>query len=167
MRRFPSRSHQSGATIIEFALVASIFFLIMLAIFEFGRAFYVRNSSQHLTRCIAREAVVLPPTPAGAEQAKSACLMGGSWPFYDWNQSNVAGLFQVQYVTLGGGAPAVDQLNACMLGQSGCVTYVRVTTTADSGLVGLLRGWLGDYDAGAKEPTSETTMPAESMGHLR
>ena len=49
---------QRGASVIEFAFVAFILFLIMWGIFEFGHAFYVRNSTQHLTRCIAREAVV-------------------------------------------------------------------------------------------------------------
>jgi Flp pilus assembly protein TadG len=46
----PGRSARAGATSIEFALVGSIFFMLVMGIFEIGRAFMV----QHLLTNAAR-----------------------------------------------------------------------------------------------------------------
>lgn len=49
---------QKGATAVEFAIVAMLFFTIVLGIMEFGRVLYVWNTVQEVTRRAAREAVV-------------------------------------------------------------------------------------------------------------
>lgn len=51
-------SGQRGAAIVEFALVASIFFMLLLLIFEFGRLMFNWNSAVEATRRGARLAIV-------------------------------------------------------------------------------------------------------------
>jgi Flp pilus assembly protein TadG len=56
LQPFPTR--QRGTTIVEFALVAMIFFLLLLGIFEFGRLMFTWNTAVEATRRGARLAVV-------------------------------------------------------------------------------------------------------------
>lgn len=49
---------QAGVAAVEFALIAIVFFTLLLGIIEFGRFLYVRNTVQEVTRNAAREAVV-------------------------------------------------------------------------------------------------------------
>lgn len=52
------KSRQRGAAAVEFALVATWFFLLLLGILELGRILYVWNTVQEVTRRAARSAVV-------------------------------------------------------------------------------------------------------------
>lgn len=56
--RVPSRRQQAGAAIIEFALVALLFFTLLLGIMEFGRWLFTLNAASEATRWGARLAVV-------------------------------------------------------------------------------------------------------------
>lgn len=49
---------QSGAVAVEFALIASIFFTILIGILEMGRVLFYMNSAAEATRFGARIAVV-------------------------------------------------------------------------------------------------------------
>lgn len=49
---------QSGATIVEFAIVAALFFSLLLGIMDFGRILFTWNSAVEATRLGARIAVV-------------------------------------------------------------------------------------------------------------
>jgi Flp pilus assembly protein TadG len=55
---YARRSHQRGVAAIEFALVASLFFTILIGIMEMGRVFFYWNSAAEATRLGARIAVV-------------------------------------------------------------------------------------------------------------
>lgn len=61
MRPAPNRS-QSGATIIEFALVLIIFLMFLLAIMDFSRMLYTWNAANEATRAGARYAAVCDTT---------------------------------------------------------------------------------------------------------
>ncbi len=50
--------HQRGATAVEFALVATLFFAVLLGILELGRMLYTWNAVAEATRWGARQAVV-------------------------------------------------------------------------------------------------------------
>lgn len=52
------RSRQHGATIVEFALVAIVFMMLLLGIVDFGRWLYTMNAATEATRLGARIAVV-------------------------------------------------------------------------------------------------------------
>lgn len=165
---------ERGATVIEFALIAFIFLLILWGIFEFGRAFYVRNSVQHLTRCMAREAVVLKPSSYA--NAKAGCLMNGggmyTWPFYNTTPTDLQSAFSVRYYLRGGGyveqpngTAYDDQIGLCILNDANCIAYVQVYAVAGTyEEFGLLRTWLQQPGSTA-QPYAATTMPAEAMGY--
>lgn len=167
---------QRGASIIEFGLVAFVLFMMMWGILEFGRAFYVRNSTQHLTRCIAREAVTRAPSKYA--DAKQACLMssGGAyfWPFFQLSGSDMQGLFTVQYCFKDHSQACVveptttyldDQVALCQEGDTQCVETVEVCLQDNYVLqeFGILRAIMR-IGGNIKEPKACTTMPAESMG---
>jgi TadE-like protein len=55
---------QSGATMVEFAIVAVLFFSLLLGIMDFGRLLFTWNAAAEATRWGARIAVVCDkPTP--------------------------------------------------------------------------------------------------------
>lgn len=54
----PGPSRQHGAALVEFALIAMIFFVLLIGIFEFGRVMFTWNSAVEATRRGARLAVV-------------------------------------------------------------------------------------------------------------
>jgi Flp pilus assembly protein TadG len=53
-----NRRRQQGTYIVEFALVAVLFFTVLLAIMDFGRILYMWNSVAEATRAGARVSVV-------------------------------------------------------------------------------------------------------------
>lgn len=70
---------QRGVAAVEFAIVATVLFIVLFGILEFGRLFYVFNSVQEVTRRAAREAVVRWHTQQS--EVKSLALFGaGSLP---------------------------------------------------------------------------------------
>lgn len=63
MRRPPCTSRKSmtphrGVAAVEFALVALLFFTLLLAVMEFGRVIFLWNTAQEVTRHAARDATV-------------------------------------------------------------------------------------------------------------
>jgi Flp pilus assembly protein TadG len=61
------RSFQQGVTAVEFALVALfIFFPLLIGIIEFGRAMFIWNTVQEITRHAARDATVTDFTSTSA-----------------------------------------------------------------------------------------------------
>lgn len=54
----PARRRQRGAELIEFALVALIFFTLLLGVMEFSRWLFTLNAASEATRLGARMAVV-------------------------------------------------------------------------------------------------------------
>lgn len=55
-----NRFRQSGLSTVEFALVANVGFIVILAVFEIGRAYFVCAALDEVTRRGARVAVVCP-----------------------------------------------------------------------------------------------------------
>lgn len=71
------RNVQRGVAAVEFALVAILFFLLLLGVMEFGRLLYVWNTVQEVTRNAARQAVVTDFTKTVAIDAiKRAAVFG-------------------------------------------------------------------------------------------
>lgn len=56
----PSRKCQRGAAAVEFALVAIVFFMLLIGIVEMGRVLFTWNAAAEATRYGARVAVVCP-----------------------------------------------------------------------------------------------------------
>lgn len=61
------KSGQEGNTLVEFAIGASVFLLVMFAVIEFGRALWVHNALADAARRAARYAINQPASsPAGS-----------------------------------------------------------------------------------------------------
>ncbi|MDN7908500.1 TadE/TadG family type IV pilus assembly protein [Burkholderia diffusa] len=62
----PSRRRaQRGATIVEFALIASILMMLLIGVFEFGRVLFYWNTAAEAIRLGARTAIVCDVNAAG------------------------------------------------------------------------------------------------------
>jgi len=70
--RAAPRSHQSGATAVEFALVLLLFLTFLLAVTDFGRMLYTWNAAAEATRAGARYAAVCD---SGANKAQVLAKM--------------------------------------------------------------------------------------------
>jgi Flp pilus assembly protein TadG len=57
LRKGDRRSSQRGSTLLEFALIAPLFFLLVCGIFDFGHLFFVQMSMQDAIRQAGRFAV--------------------------------------------------------------------------------------------------------------
>ena len=68
-------ARQRGAFTVEFALVAIIFFVLLIAVMEFGRILFAFNSAAEATRFGARVATVCDPGSEATIAAKMQLLM--------------------------------------------------------------------------------------------
>lgn len=71
-----SQRRQRGATIVEFALVALIFFTLLIGIMEFGRWLFTLNAASEATRWGARVAVVCDKDDAAIKARMRAMVSG-------------------------------------------------------------------------------------------
>lgn len=66
LRLINTKSSQRGATLVEFAIGATVFLLVMFGVIEFGRALWTHNALADAARRAARYAVNQPASnPAG------------------------------------------------------------------------------------------------------
>jgi len=161
-----SRHQQHGAAAVEFALIAMLFFTLLLGILEFGRLFYLYNTVQEVTRRAAREAVVRwVDEMDDAAEVESLVLFGGtSLPA---GVEITAANINIEYLTVSGGTPtpfpgsAADNISACLSGPDGCIAFVRASITGATyvPMIGLFPF------LAVPIPASTVTMPAESMGY--
>jgi Flp pilus assembly protein TadG len=73
-RKIFSLNHRRGATTVEFAIVAPIFFLLMLAAFEFSRLNVIRHTADNAAYEAARHAMVPGATASEAVTKANAIL---------------------------------------------------------------------------------------------
>jgi len=95
-----SKQNEKGATLVEFAIGATVFMAAMFAVMEFGRALWVHNALADAARRGARYAVTHPATDIA--QVKNVVVYGdpagGSQPLVnDLGAANV----DVSYVDYG------------------------------------------------------------------
>lgn len=98
---------QQGAAIVEFAIVAMLFFTLLVGIVEMGRVLFTWNSAVEATRRGVRMAVVTDPGNAAAIRDEMRIIM----PDLADNQISIAYLpagctvASCDYVTVGVGEP--------------------------------------------------------------
>lgn len=163
-RKFPRiKARQRGASAVEFGLIAVLFFTLFFGIIEFGRLFYLYNTVQEVTRCVARQATVKWTDQWG--NIKQQCLFGGtSLPF---GAEITAGNINIEYLTASEVDPtpfpssAADNMSACESEPDGCIALVRVSIVNASytPMVG------GFAFLSVSMPPSTVTMSAESLGY--
>lgn len=187
----PRARSQRGAATVEFALLAILFFMILLGTMDFGRLMYIWTTTQEVTRHAAREAVVRDFTSAeiAAIQRESIFRGGSTGAAYlpaGVEISNTT--VKIVYLTVDAGgnrvaitagnmpADPADNLSAC--GDAArvtisCIKFVQACVAAASDcltyvpyqpMVGLLAN-LG-IDLAINIPASIVVMPAESLGFV-
>ncbi|WP_411726112.1 TadE/TadG family type IV pilus assembly protein [Methyloglobulus sp.] len=143
------KHQQKGAETAEFALIALLFFAVLFAVIEYGRALFVWNALAEATRRGARMAVV--------------CPVGSAIP------SRVA-IFDAAGGTLAS-SPIIKGLTPAMvtvayLNQAGVVeanqTLIRFAEVRITGYVHTLIIPLLGFTVNA--PPFATTLPTESLG---
>src|SRR2546425_8611369 len=72
------RNDQRGATLVEFAIAATVFLTVMFAVLEFGRALWVHNALTDAARRGARYAVIHAATDA--DSVKNVVVYGDPNP---------------------------------------------------------------------------------------
>jgi len=69
---------QKGAAMVEFSLIALLFFMVLFGIIEFGRAFFTYNTLVEATRRGARVAAVCPASTGGINMVKQATIFNAT-----------------------------------------------------------------------------------------
>lgn len=131
-----NRFNQRGVAAVEFALIAAVFFTLLIGIMEFSRVLYYWNTATEATRLGARLAVVCDQD-AAAIKTKMQTMLG------ILNSSNIS----VQYIDKDG--------NSCDLHSCRSVT-VSITGLTVSTLVPLI-------PLSIAMPPFSTTLPRESL----
>ena len=108
------RYKQYGLSTVEFALVAAVLFMLIFAVIEVGRGFFVASALDEAARRGARMAVVCPINDPAIFQA--AAFNNGLIPDLD------AGDISVEYLGAGGGIIATPANPASFV----LIRYVRV-----------------------------------------
>ena len=108
------RYQQYGLSTVEFALVAGVLFILIFAVIEVGRGFFVASALDEATRRGARMAVVCPINDPAIFQA--AAFNNALIPDLD------AGDISVEYLDANGGIIATPAVPASFL----LIRYVRV-----------------------------------------
>ena len=172
---------QRGAATVEFALVAVLFFTVLLGIMEFGRFLYLYDTVQEVTRHAAREAVVRDFTSTEQGKIKRGAIFqdeGGSGTvslFAGWEVTNLD--ISIEYLNGNYNAASpmpsdpIDNVAACQDAArfNTCIRYVRVKVcTQGAGGCNPVRyapmfGWFSFLSV--EVPGSTITMPAESLGY--
>ncbi len=74
------RSERRGAAVTEFAIVAPVFFLMVIGFIELGRALMVQQVLVNASRVGARQAITTTGTTAAAESAVTEYASGVAVP---------------------------------------------------------------------------------------
>jgi Flp pilus assembly protein TadG len=168
---------QRGAAAVEFALIALMFFVLLLGIIEIGRALFVWNTLQEATRRAAREAVVSCTDNNTITRIKRHAVFGNGEATthlpaaYEVADTNVV----IQYsndsdfesiITPPNECPN-ENIQVCLSdpADSGCIRYVRASINDATYLpwIGQIIGWPSE---GIPMPNASVVMPAESLGFL-
>jgi Flp pilus assembly protein TadG len=174
------KQRQSGVAAVEFALIAIVFFTLLLGIIEFGRFLYVWNTVQQVTRAAAREAVVTDfQTSNIASIQKNAVFHAGSGgdPALPGGNEIASTKIRIQYLSapdIGVTAKPADpaaNIVECLNNTNNCIRFVKVEICEEDDLPSctdpvLYQPMIGLFAfLNIAIPASSVTMPAESMGY--
>lgn len=145
------RGIQRGITTVEFAIVGALFFMVLFAVIEFGRALFVANALSESTRRGARVAAICPVgDPRPAQVAILAGPDGRSRIAPTLTTANVI----VSYLNQAGAIVANPGAN------SSTIRYVRVSITGYTQQL-LIPFVMPEF----LMPAFAATLPIESLGY--
>ena len=145
------RAKQTGTTTVEFAIIASVMFMILFGVIEFGRVMFTANALAESTRRGARLAAVCPVgDPLPAQAAILAGTDGVSTIARDLTTANVT----IAYLDVNGAPVANPAVNLA------AIRYVRtsiVNYRQQLFIPLIMPSFL--------MPSFAATLPAESLGY--
>jgi Flp pilus assembly protein TadG len=117
-RRFSARRHRAGQALVEFALVIPVFLLLLVGLFDLGRAVFAYNTLTNAAREGARLAIVNQDEASIIQHAKNASAI------VELNVPNV----DVKFWQINNdGTP--DTSTPCDLVANGCLAVVTFEAT--------------------------------------
>lgn len=125
MKRLTSRRRESGATIVEMAIVAPVFLLVLLALVELSLMFFATLTMQYAVREGARYAITgqnnLDPNTASQQRyaAVIAKMRDSSLGFYDKLNPTIS---------VNGTAYSSSSYSNGMFGNAGDIVVLRLDT---------------------------------------
>ena len=148
----PSRKCQRGAAAVEFALVAIVFFMLLIGIVEMGRVLFTWNAAAEATRYGARIAVVCGCDAKPAILSRMQRIMPGL----------TADQVSVCYADNFGGAvdSEGDCLSSCSVATNQQVSVSIRRNTLE--VTPMIPRWVGQLSV----PPFTTTLPRESMNSI-
>ncbi|MGZ8944816.1 MAG: TadE/TadG family type IV pilus assembly protein [Methylococcaceae bacterium] len=157
---------QKGAAMVEFAIIALLFFMILFGIIEFGRAFFTYNTLVEATRRGARVAAVCPASQAAITMVQQATIFDPTPG--DTQTTGLLGLattdVSVTYLKADGTVVAPPALAA------NSATYdtiafvqVQILSLNNSNNINLL---IPGVSVAFPVPAIVTTLPSESLGRI-
>jgi len=144
---------QSGTTLVEFTIVATLFFILLFSIIEFSRLLYVWHGLNETSRRTARLAAVCQVSATEQEDVKNLALME-SVTLPGLTTANL----QLQYLD-STGTPIGGDLTSP--GNFGQIRFVRASIV---GYQLTLLIPLVTIDLDLLSPDFSTTLPRESLG---
>lgn len=172
---FRIKAKQCGAAIVEFGIIAMLFFTILLGIMEFGRVFYLYNTVQEVTRCAAREAAVTWRSNWGT--IPQQCLFGSDVLVAGWEISGAN--VRLRALNLAGTAanPGTrdENITNCTDDHAGanCIRFVEASVVVENSCDAdgencqpiQYRPMFGLIPLQIGIPISTVRIPAESLGY--
>lgn len=159
---------QRGAAMVEFAIIASLFFMILFGIIEFGRAFFTYNTLVEATRRGARVAAVCPASTDAITMVKQATIFNATPG--DTETTGLLGLttadIKVSY--LPADANPSESITTPLAANS--ATYdtiafvqVEILNLNNSNIINLI---IPGVSVAFPVPPIVTTLPSESLGRI-
>ncbi len=144
------KNNQQGTTTVEFAILASVLFVLIFGVIEIGRAFFVWNSVGEVTRRGARLAAVCPVNHGSISKVSMFNAPDGgseSELLSGLTDSNIS----LEYLDDGGNATIVfTEIKSVRVGISDYQHNLLIPF----------------FNMSITVPEFSTTIPAESLGYI-
>ncbi len=144
------KNNQQGTTTVEFAILASVLFVLIFGVIEIGRAFFVWNSIGEVTRRGARLAAVCPVNHSSISKVSMFNAPDGgseSELFNGLTDSNI----NLEYLDDGGNVTNVfTEIKSVRVGISNYQHNLLIPF----------------FNLSLTVPEFSTTIPAESLGYI-
>lgn len=150
MNRKRSKQNERGAALVEFAIVATVFFSVLFGVIEFGRLFWVHNALRDAARRGTRYATVRKNDAAGIAAVKNMVVYG------DPNANPSTATPIVSGLTTGNVNVEYQNYNGLQLSSRATVSISNFQFQFSVPLIG---GTLN-------MPSYRTSLPGESAGYV-
>ena len=101
MRKKFNRKNEEGRTLVEFAIVGTVFLTVMFGVIEFGRLFWTHNALRDAARRGVRYAAIRRSDTAGQQAVKNMVVYGnpngGTTPLVPGLSTSNVGIEYVNY----------------------------------------------------------------------